>query len=302
MSVALGKALSALSFWKPSIVRAFSSSSVRVTDAGPLNKPRKERSVEEKKQKAKERQSANDKERYQRLKNDPEKYEAHLSRTAAYRRERNQRIKNHLEKYGAQRLYGEEHRELEENDPERREEIRRHQQEIFERNRKDVLGRERDALSYQRWYVKHYRQDPESQEKLRERGRRLARQNASDDRHQCRFRLSTLLLNHPWMCQLPWKTRIPIVTPNRVRQICATCDTYRLNGAKLWWQRHTPSDPPLYDCQTCYVTTRPLPLCMPKGYEDVKTTKDLRARKAELDSSTEEGSSLSGPEHDKREV
>jgi hypothetical protein len=69
---------------------------------------------------------------------------------------------------------------------------------------------------------------------------------------------------------------------------------------RLWWQRHTPLNPPSFDCQTCYAKT--WPSCMPEGYEDVKTIKELKACKKELDNLTQKQTgTVLGTEHDKSE-
>jgi hypothetical protein len=69
---------------------------------------------------------------------------------------------------------------------------------------------------------------------------------------------------------------------------------------RLWWQRHTPLNPPLFDRQTCFAKT--WPSCMPEGYEDVQSMEGLRVRKKELKKLTEKPTgNVPGTEHDKRE-
>jgi hypothetical protein len=59
MSLALCKALSALSFWKPpSLIRPFSSSLAQFTDAGRIDKTTQEPSTADKETKVRARQAA----------------------------------------------------------------------------------------------------------------------------------------------------------------------------------------------------------------------------------------------------
>ncbi|KEQ71228.1 hypothetical protein M436DRAFT_65386 [Aureobasidium namibiae CBS 147.97] len=215
MSLAMCKAFSALSFWKATTVRAFSSSLVQYTNADHTNNIIEVRSLTDKEEEAKE---------------PARKYQ-------------------------------------------------------------DLALRDQQAMSHQRWYQRKRDKDPTFMERRRECSRVYVRKVSLQAHY--RFRRKVMKwTKHSWVRQLPWKTHTPIFTQDKVRQICATCGSYRIDGAKLWWQRHVPSDPPLYDCQTCFAKTG----IMPDGYEDVKTFGELKARKEELDNSTKD---LSDSEHDK---
>jgi len=249
MSLTLCKAFSALSFWKTTTARAFSSSLVQHTNADHTNKPIEKRSLTDKEKEAKERQAGYNKKSYSRLKDDPERYEKHL----IYRRQSD---------------------------------ARRYQ---------DLAWRDRQAMSSQRYHQRKRDEDPTIKERRQEEKRVYDRKRSLEAHQQSRRKLIEWT-KHSWVRQLPWKNYTPIVTQDKVRQICATCGSYRIDGAKLWWQRHGPSDPPLYDCQTCFAKTEG----MPDGYEDVKTFRELKARKEELDNSTNRQTrDLSVSEHDK---
>jgi hypothetical protein len=76
MSLALCKALSALSFWKPpSLIRPFSSSLAQFTDAGRIDKTTQEPSTADKETKVRARQAAAQEAYLQRVRADPERLE-----------------------------------------------------------------------------------------------------------------------------------------------------------------------------------------------------------------------------------
>jgi hypothetical protein len=75
MSLALCKALSALSFWNPLVVRTFSSSMIRFADAGHVDKTTEWQAVGDKEKEAKARRAASQRAYVQRIRADPERYE-----------------------------------------------------------------------------------------------------------------------------------------------------------------------------------------------------------------------------------
>lgn len=95
MALALCKAFSALSFWKPKTVRAFSSSLIQAKDGGPIDKPKKERSLTDKEKDRKARTAEYQKQYYQRAKEDPER----MARLRATQRDWAERMKNDPERY-----------------------------------------------------------------------------------------------------------------------------------------------------------------------------------------------------------
>jgi hypothetical protein len=105
--------------------------------------------------------------------------------------------------------------------------------------------------------------------------------------------------------ELPWKTHVPLVYESKVKHFCKGCDWSPVHGLKLWWRRgksveeaeeedegfvqgqeseeveKEKSDE--YLCHACYVRTRSRFEILPEGYQDVKTLKDIVARKEQLD-------------------
>lgn len=88
-----------------------------------------------------------------------------------------------------------------------------------------------------------------------------------------------------WVYQLPaareqlsWKTHIPILTSEKVERRCASCHVKRQGGMKLFWQRRQEpeDDKHLFDCNTCFF--KHPAVCLPTGFEDVKTVEQLRIR------------------------
>lgn len=168
-------------------------------------------------------------------------------------------------------------------DPERYALRLQRQKERFEGYWKDLSWRDRLALAARSRYQRYREENPIAFSELaRERHAAHQRKVTGSITEKARIRLIRWT-KHSWVRQLPWKSHTPIVTQDKVRQICATCGSYRIDGAKLWWRRHNPSDPPLFDCQRCYMKNFQH---MPEGYENVSTYTELKARKEELDNST----------------
>lgn len=79
---------------------------------------------------------------------------------------------------------------------------------------------------------------------------------------------------NPWTKDLPWTTYRPVAYTEKVSHYCTECGTYR-SGIKSWWQ--AINDPNSFLCNKHY-TDRGWSRCMPKGYEDIRTFMELRAR------------------------
>jgi hypothetical protein len=99
------------------------------------------------------------------------------------------------------------------------------------------------------------------------------------------FRLLKLLSKwvraHAWVREeLPWKTHRPVVYTSPVQHRCESCGIIRRSGLRLFWQSITKPDS--YSCHTCYLK-RDAEACMPEGYEDIRTSKGLAARKGQLE-------------------
>jgi len=92
---------------------------------------------------------------------------------------------------------------------------------------------------------------------------------------------------HEWVCLLPWKTHSPVVFKQKVYDRCARCESARHASLKLWWRSPTETI-----CNLCHAK-QDWNDAMPQGYEDVRSMKELRARKKQLD---EEGPG-SEPQH-----
>ncbi|KEQ63708.1 uncharacterized protein M437DRAFT_45813 [Aureobasidium melanogenum CBS 110374] len=82
---------------------------------------------------------------------------------------------------------------------------------------------------------------------------------------------------HAWFRHLPWKTHRPSYTENAVEDRCARCKHNRHRLLKLWWRSESETI-----CNSCY-TKGDWKDIMPQGYENVRTMKEIRARKAELE-------------------
>jgi hypothetical protein len=98
--------------------------------------------------------------------------------------------------------------------------------------------------------------------------------------------------------QLPWKMYVPVLFERKVKHYCYGCDWVRSNGMRMWWRKkggdgeqQMREDKKSADleksdrflCHGCYVNKRTLFEVLPEGYEDVRTLKELVARKQQLD-------------------
>jgi len=94
-------------------------------------------------------------------------------------------------------------------------------------------------------------------------------------------------VQHEWVCLLPWKTHRPVLCKQKVYDRCARCKSARHICLKLWWRSPTETI-----CNLCHAK-QGWNDAMPHGYEDVRSMKELRARKEQLE---EEGPG-SEPQH-----
>lgn len=99
-----------------------------------------------------------------------------------------------------------------------------------------------------------------------------------------------------WIRQnLPWKSHIPKMYEEKVEHYCTACKFVHKNGYRLWWQHMdqstghkqtnaglgNPSATEQYLCSASYLKTG-WENIIPRGFEDVTTLKELRARAREL--------------------
>jgi hypothetical protein len=134
MSLALCKALSALSFWRPPIARTFSSSLVWFADAGHT-KSTEELSIADKEAEARVRKAAYHRAWRQRQREDPEKQKEFKSAQSIANKKKYQRLKD---------------------DPERLERSRSRRREITANAYKDLSWRDKQAVRMQHWYHHKY--------------------------------------------------------------------------------------------------------------------------------------------------
>lgn len=90
-------------------------------------------------------------------------------------------------------------------------------------------------------------------------------------------KFNTWCRQHLWFRRLPWKNHNPFLTEERVEDHCARCRYNRHRRLRLWWRSKDETI-----CNSCY-TNGEWKDIMPQGYEDVKTLKEIRARKEELE-------------------
>lgn len=161
------------------------------------------------------------------------------------------------------------------------------------------------AGHFQTWWTKCCKLDPKLLTKKRQRSRTylpqyegsldmvrhwqaqreaIALLRQTKPAHRLRLRMQDVVSKHAWIREeLPWKTHIPILYPEKVDHKCSKCVVTRHSGFKMWWKRKPrpdQDDNELYECHKCYFTG---PEAMPEGFEDVETQKALRKRKIELD-------------------
>lgn len=140
-----------------------------------------------------------------------------------------------------------------------------------------------------------YRGDPVFAAARRRKRRDLYARHKNDDFLQLYVRLRQWTRRHEWVrAQLPWKAHLPLLYADKVEHHCHGCDWTRSGGMQLWWRRKRDdasrhhrvledgdkSDE--YLCHSCYVKQGHFD-ALPKGYEDVKTIKDIIARKKQFD-------------------
>jgi len=81
-----------------------------------------------------------------------------------------------------------------------------------------------------------------------------------------------------WIRKLPWPTHQPLLFEQKAELKCTKCDRGKRRAFKLWWKSPTGE----HICNHCY--TRPdWTEIMPKGYEDIRSGRNLVARKKQLD-------------------
>jgi hypothetical protein len=209
MSLALCRALSALSFWKPPIARTFSSSLVRFADSGDT-KPTEELSIADKEAEARARKAAYYEARKQRLREDPEEWEKFKNAESIANKKHYQRIKDDPEKYGK---------------------LQTRQRERSANVYEDLSWRDRRATSNRHWNRRKREQDPDYVKRLREESLKFTREKGSTLTFQLKRRLFTWT-KHPWVCQLPWKTHTPMSSKDKIRRVCAACGAFRIDGTK----------------------------------------------------------------------
>lgn len=105
------------------------------------------------------------------------------------------------------------------------------------------------------------------------------------ERNRQRSKFYGWVTKYRWIREhLPWKSHIPVIYPQRVEHHCTSCEFTRVRGARLWFRSKPPKthNTEEYLCYKCY-TSNGWAASMPQGYEDVRTLKDLVARKKQLD-------------------
>ena len=153
---------------------------------------------------------------------------------------------------------------------------------------------------YQLDYFKlHYHNDPEFRARRIQTSRDHYNTHKQDDKLRLRQNLTDWIRREDWVRDsLPWKTYTPLWYARKVKHYCHGCDWMRINGLKLWWRKKGAEEQVMdveesgdglqvkndnYLCHTCYVNKRSRFEVLPEGYEDVKTFKDLVARKKEFE-------------------
>lgn len=174
-------------------------------------------------------------------------------------------------------------------------------QRVYSARRRSRLRSDKEAFRAYREQVnacnlKRRDEDPAHRErkKTRERIRytKVAHQPAY---RQSKF-ITSLLTHYPWSrAGLPWKSHLPLVSARPIERYCNGCDLIRIGGLKLWWRKidaaETKSQPDSQSflCHGCYFPKNDWACAMPEGYEDVKSIKELVARKEQLDGPPESG-------------
>lgn len=136
------------------------------------------------------------------------------------------------------------------------------------------------------WYVSRYSNDETWREERREYFRaRYARDLKGDKDFLMRQNLTGWARRLPWFRELPWKSYRPVLYNKPIERYCVGCKWTRPGGRRVYWQDLV--DPDVYLCTKCYIPSEnpDWSKIMPKGYEDVKDIKTLKARKEQLDPS-----------------
>ena len=113
-----------------------------------------------------------------------------------------------------------------------------------------------------------------------------ASKTKNDEVWQMCRRLSTWVVRLPWLRdELPWQSHRPVAHDEHTERYCVGCEWTRPGGRRVYWQSLV--DPDVYLCTKCYVPSEnpDWSKIMPKGYEDVRDIKTMKARKEQLDPS-----------------
>jgi hypothetical protein len=106
----------------------------------------------------------------------------------------------------------------------------------------------------------------------------LEHSNSKDATALRRDRLWYWCSQHVWVRKLPWPTHQPLLFEEKQQLGCTDCLHSKRRPLYLWWQ----SAESTHICNGCYTKSEWSEI-MPKGCEDVRSMKDLVARKKELD-------------------
>jgi hypothetical protein len=101
-------------------------------------------------------------------------------------------------------------------------------------------------------------------------------QSLATETHQKANRI-TRWCGFEWVRNLPWKIHRPILFAEKTYDRCARCKYSRHRALRLWWRSSTETI-----CNLCHAKGDWNDI-MPQGYEDARSMKELRARKAQLD-------------------
>jgi hypothetical protein len=137
---------------------------------------------------------------------------------------------------------------------------------------------------YTWWRRTRYSDDPKRRAYLKNYSKvHYATVAKSDEVHKMRRSLRKWCASYVWVREeLPWQSHRPILYDKMTEHYCAGCKTTRFRGGKLFWQNMADHS---YLCTSCYASNLDWSKIMPKGYEDIRDIKALRARKEQLDAS-----------------
>jgi len=141
-----------------------------------------------------------------------------------------------------------------------------------------------------------YRDDPVFRAAARQKQHDLYAKRKNDDTVQLYVQLRNWTRRHQWVREdLPWKYHLPLLYAHKMEHYCYGCDWTKIGGTQLWWRRKgdaalpdhhllkDESESDEYLCHHCYVSKHARFEALPEGYEDVKTFRDLVARKNQFD-------------------